>query len=301
MKQNKKHSNRRFFLSAITIAAAGILIFFWFGTERKIDELTEEVTEVSEKMPSGTELEDKNQTAENIESETQLITETFSEQEIDRIRSLPAGELAAAETLAAEQINPLFFASAVDDAVSARINGFSYTENPNIQLSDLSYLKMLYYGFDGNTYVGEMIVNRKIESDVLQIFKTLYENQYPIEKMVLIDDYNADDLLSMEDNNTSAFNYRTISGSDKLSNHSYGMAIDLNPKYNPYVKTASDGSVICQPEGGREYADRSKDFAHKIDENDLAYRLFTEAGFTWGGSWNSVKDYQHFEKEDAGK
>lgn len=301
MKQNKKHFNRRFFLSAITIAAAGILIFFWFGTERKIDELTEEVTEVSEKMPSGTELEDKNQTAENIESETQLITETFSEQEIDRIRSLPAGELAAAETLAAEQINPLFFASAVDDAVSARINGFSYTENPNIQLSDLSYLKMLYYGFDGNTYVGEMIVNRKIESDVLQIFKTLYENQYPIEKMVLIDDYNADDLLSMEDNNTSAFNYRTISGSDKLSNHSYGMAIDLNPKYNPYVKTASDGSVLCQPEGGREYADRSKDFAHKIDENDLAYRLFTEAGFTWGGSWNSVKDYQHFEKEDAGR
>lgn len=301
MKQNKKHFNRRFFLSAITIAAAGILIFFWFGTERKIDELTEEVTEVSEKMPSGTELEDKNQTADNIESETQLITETFSEQEIDRIRSLPAGELAAAETLAAEQINPLFFASAVDDAVSARINGFSYTENPNIQLSDLSYLKMLYYGFDGNTYVGEMIVNRKIESDVLQIFKTLYENQYPIEKMVLIDDYNADDLLSMEDNNTSAFNYRTISGSDKLSNHSYGMAIDLNPKYNPYVKTASDGSVLCQPEGGREYADRSKNFAHKIDENDLAYRLFTEAGFTWGGSWNSVKDYQHFEKEDAGR
>lgn len=304
MKQNRKHSNRRFFLSAITIAAAGILIFFWSKTERKTDQFTE-TTDFSEKISTETALKDKDQTTEstkeNIESETQLITETYSEQKINRIRSLPAGELAAAETLAAEQINPLFFASAVDDAVSARINGFSYTENPNIQLSDLSYLKMLYYGFDGNTYVGEMIVNRKIESDVLQIFKTLYENQYPIEKMVLIDDYNADDLLSMEDNNTSAFNYRTISGSDKLSNHSYGMAIDLNPKYNPYVKTASDGSVLCQPEGGREYADRSKNFAHKIDENDLAYRLFTEAGFTWGGSWNSVKDYQHFEKEDAGR
>ena len=75
------------------------------------------------------------------------------------------------------------------------------------------------------------------------------------------------------------------------------MAIDLNPKYNPYVKHASDGSVICQPESGRAYADRTKDFSYKIDTNDLAYQLFTQAGFTWGGNWNSVKDYQHFEKK----
>lgn len=299
MKQNRKHSNRRFFLSAITIAAAGILIFFWFEIERKADPFTE-TTDFSKKISTEKTLKDQDQTTEytkeNIESETQLITETFLEQEIDKIRSLPAGELATTKTLASEQIHSLFYAGPVNDDILARINGSSYTENPNIQLSELSYLKMLYYGFDGNTYVGEMIVNRKIESDVLEIFKTLYENKYPIEKMVLIDDYHADDSLSMEDNNTSAFNYRTISGSDRLSNHSYGMAIDLNPKYNPYVKTAADGSIVCQPESGREYADRSRDFAYKIDENDLACRLFTEAGFTWGGNWNSVKDYQHFEK-----
>ena len=143
----------------------------------------------------------------------------------------------------------------------------------------------------------EMIVNQKIADDVLRIFQSLYENQYPIEKMVLIDEYGADDESSMNENNTSAFNYRTISGSSKLSNHSYGTAIDLNPKYNPYVKNASDGSVVCQPESGREYADRTKEFSYKIDTNDLAYKLFTQAGFTWGGNWNSVKDYQHFEKE----
>ncbi len=217
--------------------------------------------------------------------------------ERERILNLAAGELAAIGKLTAEQIPDLFFACEIDDTIFARINGASYTENDAISLSELSYLKLLYYGFDGNTYVGEMIVNKKIENDVLSIFQTLYENNYPIERMTLIDAYGASDALSMEDNNTSAFNYRTISGSSKLSNHSYGMAIDLNPKYNPYVKTASDGSLVCQPESGREYADRSADFAYKIDENDLAFRLFTQAGFDWGGNWNSVRDYQHFEKK----
>lgn len=237
-------------------------------------------------------------TSEAQTESAQTATETWTEQNLEQIRSLSAGDLAAFGTIASDSIYHLFYASAVNDTVFARINGISYTENDNISISDLSYLKMLYYGFDGNTYVGEMIVNQKIESDVLSIFKTLYENQYPIEKMTLIDAYDANDELSMEDNNTSAFNYRTIAGSSRLSNHSYGMAIDLNPRYNPYVKTSSDGSVLCQPENGRPYADRSREFTYKIDENDLAYRLFTEAGFTWGGSWNSVKDYQHFEKQD---
>ena len=194
-----------------------------------------------------------------------------------------------------EWLQTMFFAEEIGDSVFARINGLSYTENDAISLGELSYLRMLHYGVDGNTYVGEMIVNHKIAEKVLEIFRTLYENRYPIERMVLIDAYGASDEASMNDNNTSAFNYRTISGSSKLSNHSYGLAVDLNPKYNPYVKTASDGSVFCQPESGIAYADRSKEFDYKIDTEDLAYQLFTQAGFIWGGSWKSVKDYQHFE------
>lgn len=38
----------------------------------------------------------------------------------------------------------------------------------------------------------------------------------------------ANDNKSMSANNTSAFNYRVISGTKKLSNHSYGLAIDIN-------------------------------------------------------------------------
>jgi len=89
-----------------------------------------------------------------------------------------------------------------------------------IDINKLSYLQISYYGFDEQSHIGEMIVNSKIANDVIEIFKKLYEEKYPIEKMKLIDEYNANDELSMSDNNTSCFCYRTISGTQKLSNHS---------------------------------------------------------------------------------
>ena len=114
--------------------------------------------------------------------------------------------------------------------------------------------------------------------------------------MVLIDEYDANDENSMEDNNTSAFNYRTVNGSSKLSKHSLGLAVDINPRFNPCVRTIN-GEVSVEPANGAEYVDRTQEFSHKITESDLCYQLFIEHGFTWGGSWNSVKDYQHFEKD----
>lgn len=234
-------------------------------------------------------------TNETLESDTEMTTASSVESEFQRISNLPAGELAIEGMLSGELIEQLFYSTEIDEAIFSRINGVSYKENDSVKVEDLRYLRMLCYDVDGNTYVGEMIVNQKIADTVLEIFQTLYENQYPIERMVLVDEYQADDESSMAANNTSAFNYRSIAGSSTLSKHSYGMAIDINPRYNPYVKTAADGSTVCQPADSMGYADRSEDFIYKIDENDLAYKLFTEAGFTWGGSWNSLKDYQHFE------
>lgn len=247
--------------------------------------------------PKESRLQNEQERSEETEQSSEEVKAAFLAQESKRIINLTAGEMALEGMAPDELVSHLFYAAAVDGELLARIQGKSYTPNEHILASDLSYLRMLHYGADGNTYVGEMIVNQEIETEVLEIFQALYENQYPIERMVLIDDYNADDEASMEANNTSAFNYRTIAGSSKLSNHSYGMAIDLNPLYNPYVKTAADGSVFCQPQGGYAYADRTREFAYKIDKEDLAYQLFTQAGFTWGGNWNSVKDYQHFEME----
>ena len=100
----------------------------------------------------------------------------------------------------------------------------------------------------------------------------------------------------MEDNNTSCFNYRPVEGTSSLSKHALGLAIDINPFYNPYITYNKDGSEKVSPANASAYADRTASFPYKIDENDLCYQLFKEHGFTWGGHWNSCKDYQHFQK-----
>lgn len=108
----------------------------------------------------------------------------------------------------------------------------------------------------------------------------------------MIDDYNADDDKSMKANNTSAFCYREIAGTDVLSNHSFGRAIDVNPLQNPQV--TSKGKI--SPEEGRPYVDRSVNRKGMIQKGDDCYNAFVSRGWTWGGDWNSTKDYQHFEK-----
>ena len=98
----------------------------------------------------------------------------------------------------------------------------------------------------------------------------------------------------MSDNNTSAFNFRTIAGTDTVSKHGMGLAVDVNPFYNPQVKETGNG-IKVSPEDAISYADRDVDFLYKIDHDDLCYKLFTEHGFEWGGDWETAKDYQHFE------
>lgn len=165
-----------------------------------------------------------------------------------------------------------------------------------IRYEDLRYVHVLHYNFDGEITEGELLCNVAIAQDLVEIFYELYKAEYQIEKIRLIDAYNGDDELSMEDNNTSCFNYREVEGSDKLSKHAYGLAVDINPFYNPCVRYNKDGSLHIVPFGSEAYADRSVFFPYKIDENDLCLKLFKEHGFTWGGDWNSLKDYQHFQK-----
>ena len=99
----------------------------------------------------------------------------------------------------------------------------------------------------------------------------------------------------MRDNNSSCFCYRNIAGSTNLSKHARGLAIDINTLYNPYFKVRDDGSLFIQPATAGAYCERTLDFPYKIDHDDLCFKLFTEAGFEWGGDWVTRKDYQHFE------
>ena len=194
---------------------------------------------------------------------------------------------------------PGFYYEPLTDTVKQKITGISYPEGGcTVPYEDLQYVGLLYHDFNGEEQTGELICNKAVAQDMVEIFYELYRNDYQIEKIRLIDEYNGDDTASMADNNTSCFNYRVVDGTTNLSKHAYGLAIDINPFYNPYVvfNKGGAGNTYISPAGSEIYADRSQDFAYKIDENDLCYRLFIEHGFTWGGNWNSSKDYQHFQK-----
>lgn len=233
---------------------------------------------------------------ETEEDYAEALSSVSVTDKIAEINALAACSIVDVADLDSEAIHELFSAGEISEEIYGRIAGCSYRQNEQIFIEDLRYLRVLHMGFDGNVHVGELIVNKAVSEDILEIMEALYNAEYPIEKMVLVDEYGGDDEASMSDNNTSAFNYRTVAGTNKLSNHSFGTAIDINPLYNPYVKVRNDGSITVSPETGRQYADRTADFPYKIDRDGICYQLFTEHGFQWGGDWNSVKDYQHFEK-----
>lgn len=160
-----------------------------------------------------------------------------------------------------------FYISEIPDDIFEKMQGKSYKADCTLPRENLRYIHVLHVGFDNQVHEGELVVNKDI----------------------------ADDEASMSDNNSSAFNFRFISHTTKISKHGMGMAVDINTLYNPYVKTV-DGELSIEPANGADYVDRSKDFSHKIDHDDLCYKLFTEHGFEWGGDWSHSKDYQHFEK-----
>lgn len=189
-----------------------------------------------------------------------------------------------------------FTISTLSDSVIQRMLGRSLPAGKEAWAREtLRHLWVLHVGTDGKTHLGELVCNKAIASSLRSIFLQLYRDGYCIESIRLVDEYGGNDDLSMQHNNTSCFNYRTVEGTNRLSNHGRGLAIDVNPLYNPWVHS---GRV--SPAEGRPYAfNRSKVKAPVpiIGTSDRAYRLFRKHGFTWGGAWRSSKDYQHFEKK----
>ena len=217
-----------------------------------------------------------------------------TEQKITEV-SFDPGDVVPQEVLDTMNIDRYFTISEIPDTIFEFMQGRSYKADCTIPRSDLRYLIILHRNMDGQAVVGELVVNKEISADILDIMRELYELNYPIEQVRLVDYYEGDDELSMAANNSSAFNWRTQTGSSaKISKHASGMAIDINPLYNPYYRFPYVNETVSP--GGDLYMDRMWDFPFKIDEDDDCYRIFTEHGFKWGGSWNSLRDYQHFEK-----
>ena len=176
--------------------------------------------------------------------------------------------------------------------VAKRMRQHSWRKGCPVPISDLAYLRLSYHGPDGAVHEGELVVHKSLAVEVLAIFKALFEQRFPITKMRLVDEYAGDDDKSIADDNTSAFNCREVAGKPGvLSRHSYGRAIDINPLKNPMIL----GGKVSPPAGSR-YLDRRQPTPGLLRKGDAAVREFTRRGWTWGGTWKDLKDYQHFDK-----
>jgi len=177
-------------------------------------------------------------------------------------------------------------------AVEERVRSAAWREGCPVPIEDLAYLRLSFWGYDGHVHLGEMVVHEALAGEVVEIFHRLYDARFPIERMRLASDYAGSDEASMEDNNTSSFNCRSVTGRPGVfSRHSYGRAIDVNPRTNPYVR----GDEV-EPASGARFADRTVGAPGMIARDDACYAAFDRLGWKWGGDWSSLKDYQHFEK-----
>lgn len=210
------------------------------------------------------------------------------------------------EEMDTEKLDGRGVSEPIPEDVRESMKGISMPEDATVGFDDLSYLTIPHYDFNGNIVEGHMVVDKDVAEDVLSIFKELYDIQYPIERMELIDKYDelqteefdSLDRSSMGRNNTSCFCYRVVNGSSNLSNHARGRAIDLNPLINPWVQGNS-----YSPRNAGPYVDREQTFEDDvinratIHANDEVVQIFEKYGWSWGGYWQSQQDYQHFEKE----
>lgn len=185
-------------------------------------------------------------------------------------------------------IPPPPFSIAVSTPTAAQLFA-SWEPGCPVDVGDLRILTMSHWGYDGKIRNGKLVVAAVQVNALTQVFEDLYDARFPIERMELIEEYGGDDNASMAANNTSAFNCRPVTGGSTYSEHSYGHAIDINPRVNPYVK----GSTVLPPDGA-QYVDRSKDATGMIHGGDEVVTAFGRIGWVWGGTWTSPKDYQHF-------
>lgn len=181
----------------------------------------------------------------------------------------------------------------IGPALRQRMLANSHRPGCPVPLADLRHLRLTFVDFEGRVRKGSMVVHKDVAGDVVGVFRAIYRARFPLKAMRLIDAYGGDDNRSMAANNTSGYNCRRVDGSDNLSDHAYGRAIDINPVQNPYV---TDGRTL--PQAGRDFVAVARDAGAAaprgvIKQDDAVTRAFDRVGWTWGGLWNDP-DFQHF-------
>ena len=178
----------------------------------------------------------------------------------------------------------------LDERMRRQMTGVTWQPQCPVSLDDLRLLTMSYVDFRGEPQTGQMVVNRRVAGDVVEVFGRLFRHGFPVQQMRLVDEYGGSDMRSITANNTSAFNCRLIPGSTTWAEHAYGNAVDINPVQNPYWRP--DGYV--EPTRGRRFIDRTQRYPGMIRPRGVVVRAFDRIGWGWGGRWNSLKDWQHF-------
>jgi D-alanyl-D-alanine carboxypeptidase len=181
-------------------------------------------------------------------------------------------------------------ASRISPHLKERMTGKSWHQGCPVPIQRLRLIQVSYHGFDGEDHTGKVVSHKHAVKALTRALRSMYRKGFKVRKMSLVDRYDGSDRRSMRADNSSAFNCRRVSGTNRWSEHAYGRAIDINPVENPYV--ASDGSV--SPRRGAPYADRSSHRKGMIHRGGATVRAFARQGWGWGGNWNSSKDYQHF-------
>ncbi|HSL58775.1 MAG TPA: M15 family metallopeptidase [Acidimicrobiales bacterium] len=159
-----------------------------------------------------------------------------------------------------------------------------------VPYQDLRAVRVSHHGFDGADLEGELVIHADAVDDLESVFRRLWDERFPVERIRPVDEYGGSDDASMAANNTSAFNCRAVTGGTRWSEHAYGRAVDINPVQNPYV--SSRGTVL--PPAGAAHLDRSAVTPGLIREGDAVVAAFDAVGWGWGGRWTTIKDYQHF-------
>jgi hypothetical protein len=199
-----------------------------------------------------------------------------------RNRRLPTVDLLPAPTTKT-------FRATITHVPNEVVKRSTYRQKCPVSLDQLSYIQMTFWGFDHLPHTGEMIVNATVADDIVGVFKQLYEAHFPIEEMRVVRREEVNEPPTGDTNVTSSFECRQVTLGTTWSQHSYGLAIDINPFHNPYAR----GDIVA-PERASAYVDRSWVRPGMVIEGDVVTQAFDALGWGWGGRWNSLRDWMHF-------
>lgn len=165
----------------------------------------------------------------------------------------------------------------------------TWEEGCPVPPEDLRYITLTFRGFDGLSHVGELIVNAEWAEQIVEVFRQAWLADYPFEEMRIVTPADLEAEPTGDGNNTASFVCRAVTGGSRFSQHAYGLAIDINPFHNPYVR----GNVIL-PELADSYIERDDLRVGMLTADHPVVLAFKDMGWAWGGDWNSLKDWQHF-------